>query len=360
MSEFRKRRLRIVEFNVENLFIRLDHHAGQNLLKVTEKEWQKFSASTVPNKPLESVLALARAIRDMDADILMLCEVGGIESLRNFSRYFLDDIYAAHLIEGNSNRGIDIGYLVKRDLPFTYDLMSHKNRSIDFLYEHEKLSQETGYGHLRSARKTSHRFSRDVLELRLYETPEKPPVLILMLVHLKSPLDRDRIDPGGRDRRKAELEKLIEIYREIDEEFQGQSPIMIGGDFNGLAALPHPEVEFEAIYQKTDLKDCLEIAGVPLEDRFTFQQLHRSRVGIHRQIDYILVPEKLAGRVNRDETWAYRFKDEMGGTILVPRTLNEKRLLPSDHFPVILTLDPVEGPVAAPIEAAADASQETR
>ena len=211
-------RLRLVEFNTENLFLYLDHYAGQDLDKVTEKEWQRFSASTTPNKPLQQIREIARCVRDLDPDILMLCEVGGVESLQNFSRLFLGDTYKAHLLEGNSDRGIDLGYLVKRDLPWTYDLLSHKNRSIDFLYPHERMSKETGYDHLRSARVKSHRFSRDVLELRIFEATEKPPVLILLLVHLKSQLDRNRIDPGGRDRRKAELEKLVVIYKEIDEE----------------------------------------------------------------------------------------------------------------------------------------------
>ncbi len=347
MSEFRNRRIRIVEFNVENLFVRLDLYSGQDLSSVTEKEWRKFSTSIYPNKPLEKLRKIASAVRDMDPDILMLCEVGGRESLENFNRLFLDNAYETHLIEGNSDRGIDIGYMVKRELPFTYELISYKDRPIDFLYPHEKLSKETGYGNLRSAQVSSHRFSRDVLELRVYESPGELPVLILLLTHLKSQLDRERIDPGGRDRRRAELEKLVEIYREIRGNFDHRVPVMVGGDFNGVAARIDMDPEFSALYEKTDLLDCLEIAGVPVDERFTFQQLHRTRPGVNRQLDYIFVPTELASRVNKEETWVYRFKDEAGQTQLIPRNLNEKLALPSDHYPVVLTLDPV-----------ADASQE--
>jgi hypothetical protein len=340
MGYFTNHRLRIVEFNVENLFILLDHYSGQDLSTVTEREWQRFSASTTPNKPIAQVRELARAIREMNPDLLMHCEVGGRESLANFSRHFLNDAYAAHLVEGNSDRGIDIGYLVKRSLPFTYDLISHKHRSIDFLYPHEKMSKDTGYDHLRSARVQSHRFSRDVIELRIYENTDKPPVLILMQVHLKSQLDRSRIDPGGRDRRKAELEKLVKIYNEIEAEFEGETPIVVGGDFNGKAAWPTPDGEFEAIYRETDLRDCLDFAEVPHDERFTHQQIYNNRVGHNKQLDYLFISPKLASRINRDETWVFRFQDEHGKTQLIPRTFNEKRMLPSDHFPVILTLDP--------------------
>jgi hypothetical protein len=338
VSYFRTQPIRIVEFNVENLFVLLDFYSGQDLATLNQKEWKRLSSSTTPNKPIAQVRAIAQAIREMDPDILMMCEVGGMESLSNFSRYFLDDCYVPYLIEGNSDRGIDLGYLVRRTLPFKYDLISHKHRSIDFLYPHEKLSQETGYDHLRSARLTSHRFSRDVLELRMFEEGSDVPVLIILLVHLKSQLDRNRIDPQGRDRRRAELEKLVKIYGEISEEFRGQAPILLGGDFNGAASLSNPDPEFSALYRDTLLRDALEIAGVPQDERFTHMQIHPRREALNKQLDYIFVPPELSARLDRENTWVYRFKDEMGMTMLIPRTLNEKKLLPSDHYPLILTL----------------------
>ncbi len=345
MSYFRTSRIRLVDFNVENLFVfldRLDPHSTRTLTELPEKEWQKLSSSTIPNKPLAQVKEIARAVLDLDPDILMLCEVGGRESLANFSRIFLNDAYVPHLIEGNSDRGIDLGYLVKRNLPFTFDLISHRHRSIDFLYPHELQSIESGYGHLRSAQKTSHKFSRDVLELRVYEDADQPPVLVSLLVHLKSQLDRSRIDPQGRDRRRAELEKLVQIYNELTTEFGPGTPIVLSGDFNGSAALPKPDPEFTALYDRTPLLDCLEIAGVPQDERFTHMQIYNNRTGTNRQLDYIFVPPELKARVDHENTWVYRFKDEHGMTQIIPRNLNEKRLLPSDHYPVVLTLKPID------------------
>jgi endonuclease/exonuclease/phosphatase family metal-dependent hydrolase len=341
VSFFTSNKLRFVEFNVENLFLYLDHYNGQDISTLTENEWQRLTASVVGNKPIQHVRSLARAVLDIDPDILMLCEVGGVESLANFSRLFLNDAYAVHLIEGNSDRGIDLGYLVKKSLPFRYDLRSHKSRAIDFLYPHELQSQETGYGNLRSARLTSHKFSRDVLELRIFEEGDEP-VCIVLLVHLKSQLDRTRIDPGGRDRRRAELEKLITIYNEINDEFEGRVPIMLTGDFNGKAAKPNPDEEFTGLYARSPLEDVLEVAGVANEERFTHMQLSvsRNRIGINKQLDYIFISPKLFPRVSKTESWVYRFKDHLGVTMLMPRNLNEKRMLASDHYPVILTLEP--------------------
>ncbi|CAN5466627.1 hypothetical protein BH10BDE1_BH10BDE1_25380 [soil metagenome] len=344
MGLFENRGWRFVSFNTENFFVYLDEAPAKDPRLMTEIEWSRLSRSTADNKQLSKIRDIARSIEDLDPDVLMLSEVGGRESLANFSRYFLGDRYATHLIEGNSDRGIDLGFLVKRSLPLTYDLISHKSRKLDFLYPHEKMSKETGYTHLRSGRVTGHRFSRDVVELRCYADPPAEngeiakPEFILMLVHLKSPLDKDRIDPGGRDRRKAELEMLVTIYREVSTELP-DVPIFISGDFNGTIFGPFGEAEFEAM-RASDLKCCLELADIPQDERFTWMYLNNRRPGMSRQLDYILVPERLRSRVDLEQTWVYRFRDENGKYRMIPRNQNEKRTLPSDHYPVVLTLKP--------------------
>jgi hypothetical protein len=338
MSYFRNHRLRFVEFNVENLFVLMDLHQGQNLDLLSERDWQKLSVSTTPNKPLNKLREIARSILNLNPDILMLTEVGGRESLENFNSHFLAGRFEVFLLEGNSSRGIDLGYLVKKSLPFRCEIVSHKDRPIDFLYPHEKLTKETGFDHLRSANLESHRFSRDVLELRIFEETAEP-VCISLLVHLKSQLDRGRIDPGGRDRRRAELEMLIKIFAEIESRYDGKVPVLLSGDFNGSAFRgDQSDPEFDAIHRDTHLVDSLEAADVPFDERFTYMQLYSKRPAFNRQLDYIFVPPVLAKRIDRDETWVYRFQNEEGQTLIVPRNLNEKKLLPSDHYPVVLTL----------------------
>jgi hypothetical protein len=342
---FNSRPWRLVGFNAENLFLYFDEPPPKEVQQLNEVEWRQLSRSTIDNKSLKHVLEISRSIEELNPDFLMLCEVGGRESLANFSRYFLRDQYIPHLIEGNSDRGIDLGFLVKRDLPFKYDMISHKNRQLDFLYPHEKQSIETGYSRLQAGRVKKHRFSRDVVELRCFGESDEIPDLIIMLVHLKSPLDRDRIDPGGRDRRRAEQELLVKIYQEVRQEFpSGKVPVMIAGDFNGSIFGPRPDEEFESLRQ-TDLKCCLDIAGVPEDERITWIHVHDRRPNFAKQLDYILLSPELFSRVNRDETWVYRFRDESGFFRILPRNQNEKRQLPSDHYPVVLTLNSVKAPI---------------
>ncbi len=327
-------------FNVENLFVLVDppfESKLKNLITSTnETEWQKLSTSLTPNKPIVQVRALAREIKSLAPDVLMLCEVGGRESLENFSRYFLDDLYSPFLIEGNSDRGIDLGYLVKKSLPFHYELLSHKNRTIDFLYPHERLSQKTGYAQGSLALLKSHRFSRDVLELRLFLEGSAQPLGVFLLVHLKSQLDRDHIDPLGRDRRKAEMEKLIEIYKEIETELGSQTPIFIGGDFNGLAGGEKVESEFAVIQDETQLRDVLDLAKIPFRERFTHMQMSSYGASTaNKQLDYLFLSPSAQALLQKDSTFVYRFQDEFGIGMDIPRSLADKRLLPSDHYPIV-------------------------
>ncbi|HRK08002.1 MAG TPA: endonuclease/exonuclease/phosphatase family protein [Pseudobdellovibrionaceae bacterium] len=352
MSSFEDREWRFVAWNVENLFVLLDEPISEvrarieedqraSLLgeagghrRLTESEWQNFSRSTTKNKSLEHCRQIAAIIRELNPDILMLSEVGGAESLANFANLFLNGEWQSQLIEGNSDRGIDVGYLVRRDLGFVVELNSHRERELGFLYPHESLSRESGYTHLRHARRESHRFSRDAAELRLLVPSTGQVALICLLAHLKSHLDRHGLDPGGRDRRRAEAETLLQIYRERREEFG--DAVLVAGDFNGDL---WSDDEFKAWRENQgEWLDVLEAIGASPEEKFTWARLHRRRPGYYRQIDYILVPPSWRTRLKSDETWVYRYKDVTGRTRMIPTHIDHKRGLPSDHYPVILTL----------------------
>src|ERR1035437_3608946 len=125
MSEAKQNTFKVVQLNADNLFIFLDDLSERDWRSLSEKEWQQLSNATVANKSLVKTLWLADTLLDIDADIVCVNEVGGIESLSNFARLFLGGKYTAHLLEGNSDRGIDIGYLIKKDFPLRAELRTH-------------------------------------------------------------------------------------------------------------------------------------------------------------------------------------------------------------------------------------------
>lgn len=325
--------LKFCLLNAENLFLLFDQ-VPADPAKVDENQWQRLSTSVYENKNLAKTRALARALREIDADVLMLCEVGGLESLKNFNDLFLQQTYSPILIEGNSERNIDVGFLIRRGLPFYYDLLSNKNRPINYLYPHERDSQQTGY----PTRVQSHKFSRDVVELRFFQKDREKPFLITLLTHLKSRLDPDRIDPNGFERRQAELNALLEIHAELEKKFP-HTPKMVCGDFNGYAGLGATDEEFRAIYQKTDLKDVLEWDGVQAAQRATFYQVRSGQRTEGRQIDYCFLSAKTAGFLKKNSSFVHRYRDESGLEIDVPQSLDAKLNLPSDHYPLVFELE---------------------
>lgn len=327
--------LKICLLNAENLFLLFEQKPGPEVVHFNEGNWQRLSTSVYENKPLHKTLEITKALKDINADLYLFCEVGGRESLENFNELFLGGQYSVALIEGNSDRNIDVGYLIRKGLPFYFDLFTNKNRLINYLYPHERDSKRTGYP---TKVQASHKLSRDCAELRLFLKDSDHPFLIFLLTHLKSRLDPDRVDPGGFERRQAELRTVIDIYKELQTKFPGV-PVALCGDLNGNASRHQTDEEFQALYQLTDFEDILEIAQVPLNERGTFYQVRSGGRSEGRQIDFCLLNSLLRPSLKKDSASVYRWKDPYGMELAAPRTLDQKLLLPSDHYPLVFKLE---------------------
>lgn len=330
--------LRVAQINAENLFLFFDQALPANWKSLPEKEWQRISHASVQNKALRKTLWLAQSLRQIDADFILVNEVGGEESLTNFAREFLDDKYKAHVIEGNSDRGIDNGYLVRKGLPVNVELHTNKNRPIHFLYPHEIVSNQHFEKTAPEKVVKTHYFSRDCAELRVFNSadPQKP-ALIFLLVHLKSKLDPDGIDPEGRERRAAELRTVVEIYRDLRREFGDALPIIVGGDFNGIVRRDGGEKEFAPLFEQTDLENVFTVLGRTEEQAMTQIQFNRTGQSTLLQIDYIFVGKNLQSLLVPEETFAFRYRSELGVELALPQTYDQRLMMPSDHYPVVAT-----------------------
>lgn len=330
---------KIVQLNAENLFLYLDDpDVSRDWRKMSEKEWQRLSQATVPNKSLLKTLWLADTVLDINADIVCLNEVGGEESLRNFARHFLNGRYIPHLIEGNSDRGIDVGYLVKKEFLSRVELRSHKDRPLQFLYPHERETNLYFEGMEPEHRIKTHYFSRDCAELRIYDGDSKIPSLIVLLVHLKSKLDPDGIDPEGKQRREAEVKTLMGIYREVRAEFTPQVPVIVAGDFNGCARPGQLAEEFAEL-GKTDLESVIEIAGHEGDQAATQLQFNRGGGVNCLQIDFIFISPELKNYLIKEGVEVYRYRSDLKVPLPLPKTLDQRTYLPSDHYPVVATFN---------------------
>jgi endonuclease/exonuclease/phosphatase family metal-dependent hydrolase len=308
--------LKLCLFNVENFFL----FGGPN--------GDGFK------KPVDKIEWIARTIQEIDADITMMCEVGGLESLELFNTKYLNSNYITKLIKGNSDRGIEMGYLIKKSFGMPTEHIGHAHESIEFNYPFELMENKKL---LPADQFPTHKFSRDISELRILKDDKV--VMILLLVHLKSKWDRDGIDFNGKERRKAELKALVKTYNRLRSEFNFEVPVIVSGDLNGVAQKGFQEPEFDDLYAYTDLEDVLEVIKEPLENRLTFFYFNKENVREASQLDYILLPRELHSLVKKEDSGIYLFRDQHGVVLSYPKENYQRYALPSDHYPIVADFD---------------------
>lgn len=265
-------------------------------------------------KSEDKTQSLAKNIKMINPDILLLQEVGGQESLDIFNEQYLDHQYITGLIPGNSDRNIQLAFLIKKTFSLQFSLYTNKHRPLDLKFPEEKLS-------------------RDILELRIANSHGLK--LIILNVHLKSKWDRQGNDPDGSIKRKKEAKLLANLYLTLKDKFK--CPIIIAGDFNSLARNSDHIDEFLDFHKKTNLTDLLELINAP--DRDTFYYFDRSGNSQHAQFDYIFLPPELQKYVKKATSGVFYYKNEDLTELKIPSNHFERLAFPSDHLPIVLELE---------------------
>lgn len=252
----------------------------------------------------------AAVIADMDPDVLAVVEAEDRPALARFNENVLElnhgkDKCFAHamLIDGNDERGIDVGLFAKQGFPVV-GMRSH----VDDPGSNGKPV-----------------FSRDCAE---YEFEVDGEQLLLMVSHLKSKGFGKASTSDAR--REAQARRIAEIYEERKKE--GWENVVIAGDFNDTP----DSGSLAPLLKKTDLEDASRLQGWVWGER---EGTYGS--GKKEKIDYLLLSPALqskvkAGGVNRKGLWHG------------PRTQNPWEMLPtltkeeeaaSDHAAVWVELD---------------------
>jgi hypothetical protein len=165
-------------------------------------------------KPEEQVQQLRNIMNEIDADVAILTEVESLAALRTLSTEITSS-YKSFLVEGNDMRGIDIGFLIKSDLPIKGEIFSHKNR--------EWKDPVT--------RRKTPLFSRDLPVLLLRKDNEIKPFLMIFGMHAISMRGRPGDFQSAR-LRAAQFEGALGIISEFREKYGHDIPVMLAGDFN--------------------------------------------------------------------------------------------------------------------------------
>lgn len=281
-----------------------------NLLRSADGSWEK---------PLEKQLGLAKPILDQDLDIVVLQEVNDIAEAQTFISRHLNNAYEAIMAPTNDSRGIQIAYIVKRDLPLHFELTS--SRELEALYEVT--------GQVRPV------FSRDVPSLRLWtedQSLDSPPLFSILGTHFKSKRSI-RGDEESRILRSLQNEAAAFVIGE-EKKQNPDSVLLFAGDFNGDI---HNEAAFTPIREiMTDSLDTVEPAPSTTE-RITHSYHPREGPTKYSQLDAIFTAPEASEFIVHSEV--YRYTDSHGNEIPLPRTWDERNENPSDHFPVFMRID---------------------
>ncbi|MEK7233454.1 MAG: endonuclease/exonuclease/phosphatase family protein [Elusimicrobiota bacterium] len=308
--------LKTGSYNIENLFEHVGKHVPDpknpgKLKKISEAKPKSEGARR----------AEGQIILELDLDIVTLAEVENIAALQNFNDQYLGGRYNVYLIEGNDKRGIDIAFLVKKDLPFEIEQRSHK--------EETWVDPVLGGG-------PKLLFSRDLTSLVVRAPGKFQPLFVLFGTHYKSKRDRDGRDSESVILRTAQVQRTAEIMERYRAEFGADVPMMIAGDFNGDVS---EEAAYKPLFDGAELTDSFDTVPVPpsKEERIT-HTFHPPGEPAHlAQMDAVLVSKSLRAAVQSANV--YRYKNPDGTVRPIPKTYAERARNPSDHFPIYVTFD---------------------
>jgi len=229
-----------------------------------------------------SVMNTGRVIRDVDADILAVVEAENRVALKQFSEFVFDRVKdeveeviqpytQIMLIDGNDDRGIDVGLMTKKD--FNIGLMQ---------------------SHIHDLKPDGNPiFSRDCPE---YAVNTSSGELIWVLPnHFKSKF-------GGNDatsiaKRKAQATRVAEIYRRLRGE--NYDNIVILGDFNDTP----DSAPLQPLLEETDLRDVSEHDLFDTGEFKGKEGTTERGIGTYSlgndgdKLDYLLLSPELFGRV---------------------------------------------------------------
>lgn len=294
--------LKVLIWNLQDLFIFLDKHRDEDIRTVKEPQWQLLSSSLKSNKEHSKTKDIAALIEALDFDICLLTEIGGKESLDNFNQFFLQSKYVVVHYPSNSDRGIDLGALVKRELE---PLIKHK------FYNHKN-------------------FARGALQLELHLDQNNS--FRFFLTHLKSKLSKAQ-DFEGRSQRALEVQKLCKIYAK--EKQKNDIPTFVCGDFNGVINGEDTEVELGHFESSQGLIDIFEHLKRDVFERGTYAYFDRQRNLNLMQLDYAVCEQRWSNLI-LESSAVIDFEGNHRSSIEVSRA--QRQLAPSDHYPIRLDL----------------------
>lgn len=304
-------KLRVATFNAENLFARWKFNDDVDPLTANERGW---IVEEVHFEELgeDSKVVTGMAVQALEADVIGIQEVEGVDTLKHFRERFLGGLSAYPYvagIDGNDERLIDVAVLSKRP-----------------------ITRVRSYQHLRDPKVSGEElFSRDCLEV---DVDVDGKTVTLFVNHFKSM-------NGGREKSQGKRELQANKVKEIVEGRFGPNPgsqsFIVIGDLNDYL-----ETDSQG---KSGIKGLVEwdqVENVILrrdaKDRWTHYWKERDD---YKQLDYMLLSKSLAAANGGEPEImrkglpkrATRYEGERFGGV------GEDKPKASDHCPVVMEIE---------------------
>lgn len=263
---------------VRGRLLRRPRNGDVEVVASGRSDWIGFVELTTEPVDELALLHTAMVVRDVDADALGVVEAEDRTTLRRFSERLLIDVGGVPyeevmLIDGNDDRGIDVGVMVRA--PLTIELMrSHVfDRDADGVV-----------------------FSRDCCEYHL-RTPDGGR-LVVLVNHFKSKGFSEPGDRLGAGRRRRQAVRVAEIYRSMVA--SGIDRVAVVGDLNdSIDSEP-----LAPLFDGTDLREISEHPGFDFgERRGTFEGGNEAAKLDHILLSPALFERATGGGIFRKGVW---------------------------------------------------------
>lgn len=248
--------LRIATFNVENLFAR---YRFKDNFQPTEDDGFTINDTAFRIYDEESKKITAKAIREVNADVICLQEVESLPVLDRFNSFYLGGMKYTYraVIDSFDPRAIDVAVLSRYPISA---LRSHREE--------------------RNKTNTAFLFSRDCLEVDVRVNLK---TLTLYINHFKSMM-------GGRDetrpRRVAQAERVAAIVDARWKKSGYKGNFVVLGDFNDY---PEDKTSLGALLNHKGLDNVL--TRLPKAERWTH---YYAGGNSYSQLDYLLLSSGLS------------------------------------------------------------------
>jgi endonuclease/exonuclease/phosphatase family metal-dependent hydrolase len=333
---------RITTFNCENLFgrYRFLDKASATDAAARKADYTNFIQvyEVVALAPGRKGSIKAKAVSDRQRvntgaailgaapDILCVCEVENLATLRVFNTKYLKDYFDRLVsITGNDARGINVGLLIKRGSPIAIEAVrTHADEADagDFVFSSNRLNTKVV---------GAATYSRDALEVDLQAgaTP-----LTLLVNHLKAQdIDSKTKSDRSTKRRLAQATHVAALVAQVKQ--RQRYPVVLG-DFNKDTAQADYDGSLDPLVKHPSLYDPFP-AMVPAVDLWSHYYSGDRKVS---RLDYILVDASLKNRVSGAEFFREgltpKCRQYQGKRL---KTLTKDGEEASDHCPTTLVVN---------------------